>query len=242
VSPTATASTFATGSPIRSDAPDSPMRRFFGVIARPQSYRNIAYLLLGLPLGIAWFTALVTVLSVSASMVVVALLGIPLLLGAWCLIRVFANVERGVANVLLDQNLPIVRLTFGPRGNVWVRLKAMTRERARWRELGYLLLRFPVGVTAFTAAATAFTAAVAVAYAPIHVRLDDEPFGEWFASSELERFASNSVWSWLLVPLGVVALFGAFHLSNALADACGRWAAASLDSRPARATLEPASA
>ena len=29
------------------------VRRFFGVVARPQSYRNIAYLLLGLPLGIA---------------------------------------------------------------------------------------------------------------------------------------------------------------------------------------------
>ena len=29
----------------------SPLRRFFGVVAEPQSYRNLAYLLLGLPLG-----------------------------------------------------------------------------------------------------------------------------------------------------------------------------------------------
>ena len=59
----------------------SLLRRFVGVVAEPQSYRNLAYLLLGLPLGTLWFTLIVTGVSVSISMLVVALLGIPMLLG-----------------------------------------------------------------------------------------------------------------------------------------------------------------
>ena len=84
----------------------SPLRRFFGVAAQPHSYRNIAFLLIGLPLGTVWFTMLVTGVSVALSMIVVALLGIPMLLGLWYVTRSFANVERRVANALLGQRLP----------------------------------------------------------------------------------------------------------------------------------------
>ena len=44
----------------------SAVRRFFGVVARSRSYRSIAYLVLGLPLGTVWFTVLVTGLSLAA--------------------------------------------------------------------------------------------------------------------------------------------------------------------------------
>jgi hypothetical protein len=209
----------------------SPLVRFFAVVARPQSYRNIAYLLLGLALGTLWFSVLVTAVATSASLVVVALLGIPMLWATWYVVRAFANVERGIANVLLDREIPMAPMASGGRGNVWVRLKAMSRERPRWRELAFLLLRFPVGVATFTAAVTLLTVPVSVAYAPFHARyVDDvEPFGDWFWSNELEDFASGSPWSWLLVPLGVIALFGAFHALNALARACGHWVTAWLD-------------
>src|SRR5690349_15132481 len=81
----------------------STAHRFFGVVAKPQSYRNIAYLLLGLPLGTLWFSVLVTVAAVSLSMLVVALLGIPMVIGMWYAVRAFANVERAVASTLLAQ-------------------------------------------------------------------------------------------------------------------------------------------
>lgn len=95
------------------------MRGFFGVVAEPQSDRNIGYLLLGVVLGTAWLTLLITALSISLSMVVVALLGIPLLLGTWYVIRAFANVERGIATVLLGQHLRSAPMASGHRGNLW---------------------------------------------------------------------------------------------------------------------------
>ena len=204
----------------------SALRRFFGVVAEPDSYRNIAFLLIGLPLGTIWFAVLVAGVSVALSMVVVALLGIPMLLGFWYVTRSFANVERSVANALLGQRLPHSSMNSPQRGNLWVRLCSMTRDRDRWRELGYLMLRFPVGVATFTTAVTAIATPLMVAYAPIVARHDEQPFGDWALSSRMEEVASNSPWSWLLVPLGLAMLIASFHLMNAVARICGRRARA----------------
>jgi hypothetical protein len=217
----------------------SPARRFFGVVTEPQSYRNLAYLLLSLPLGTAWFVVLIGGLSVAVSMVVVALLGIPMLLGLGYVFRSLANVERRVANVLLGYHLAAAPQASFARGNVWVRLRSMCRDRGRWRELGYLLARFPVGIATFTVAVTALATPVLLAYAPFAARYDhDHPFGSWSLSSNLERVASSSPWSWFIVPLGVAMLIVSFHIVNILANACGRWTAASLGHELARRPLD----
>jgi len=207
----------------RSSRP-SARRRILGVVVQRDSYRNIAFLLLGLPLGTLWFAVLVSGISVAASMVVVALLGIPMLVGLWYVTRAFANVERSVANALLNQHLPRASMNAPHRGNLWVRLRTMTRDRDRWQELGYLMLRFPVGVATFTAAVTALATPFLVAYAPIVARRDEQPFGDWALSSRMEDVASSSPWSWLLIPLGLAMLIASFHLMNAVARLCGRWA------------------
>ena len=202
----------------------SPVRRFFCVVKQPQSYRNLGYLLLGLPLGTIWFTILVSAYATAISMLVVALLGIPMLWGLWYVTRSFANTERATANALLAQHLPLAPLTSADRGNVWVRLRSMGRDRDRWRELAYLLLRFPVGIATFTVAVTALATPFMIAWAPFNVRLgNNHPFGDWALSSRMEDVASSS-WSWFLVPLGFAMLICSFHLMNVLAKACGRWA------------------
>ena len=207
-------------------------RRIVGVIAEPQSYRDLGYLLLGLPLGALWFTALVSGLSVAISMLVVALLGIPMLLGMWYLTRWLANVERSTVNLLLGQHLDLAPMASPDRGNLWVRLRSMSSDRDRWRELGYLVLRFPVGVATFTIAATAVATPFLIAYAPFAARYrGSRPFGDWSLSPRMEDFASSSPWSWFLVPLGVAIVIPALHLVNALASACRRWTTSWLGSR-----------
>jgi hypothetical protein len=209
--------------PVTSTPPTSALRRFFGVVGQPRSYRNLAYLLLGLPLGIVWFTVVVTVASVGVSMIVVALLGIPLLVVGWYLVRACANVERAVTNGLAGQHLPMAPMAANARGGLWSRCRTMSSDPLRWRELGYLLLRLPAGIATFTIAVTALAVPVAVAYAPFSARFDDDhTFGDWAYSSTLEDVAT-SPWAWLLVPAGVVALVVSFHAMNALAERCGRW-------------------
>jgi hypothetical protein len=202
--------------------------RVFGVIVQPQSYRNAAYLLLGLPLGIGWFTVLVTAAAVATSMLVVALVGVPLLVAFWYFTRVIANIERRVADVLLGQQLSTVPMNL-PSGNLWTRLRALSADPDRRRELVYLLLRLPVGVATFVAVTTCLTASAAVAYAPFYARYHDNPtFGDWSMSSHLHDVASQP-WSWLLVPLGASMFVASVHILNGVAAACGRWTASSLN-------------
>ncbi len=204
----------------------TPVRRIFGVVTHPQSYRNIGYLLVGLPLGTIWFAVLISGLSVATSMLVVALIGIPMLWGMWYVVRCFANVERSTANVLLGSHLALAPIATNDRGNLWVRLRSMSSDRDRWRELGYLMLRFPAGIVTFTAAVTALATPFVVAYAPFSARYGgNHPFGDWSQSSRMEDAASSS-WAWFLVPFGFVLLIASFHLLNALARACGRWTTA----------------
>ncbi len=223
----------------------SRLRRTLGVGSDPQSYRNIAYLLLGLPMGILWFSLLVSVVSIGISTLFIALLGIPALIGCWYLTRTIANIERVTANTLLSQQLSPARFD-APTGNLWSRLRAMSTDRARWRELGFVLLRFPVGVATFTAAVGLLTTSATVAYAPFYVRYsDDHSFGDWTLSSRLEDITS-SPWAWLLVPLGTLSLIASLHLMSKLAEACGRWTSAWLgpveNSAATTATVQPARA
>ena len=209
------------------DAHRSPTRRFFGVVARRRTYGNLAFLLAGLPLGTLWFSVLVTGYTVSISMIVVALLGIPMLLGMWYVTRAFSNVERAATNALLQEHIAYAPMASTARGNVWRRLRSMSGERSRWRELGYLMLRFPAGIATFTVAVVGLATPALVALAPVLQRTDDEPFGNWALSSRMEDVAS-SPWAWLLLPAGALLLFPVLHALNGMAKACGRWAAALL--------------
>lgn len=201
------------------------VRRTFGVVTDPQSYRNLAYLLVGLPLGTLWFSLLVTGAAIGISTLVLALLGIPVLIGCWYMTRSIANVERVTANTLLGQQLAPAPFD-APPGNPWARLRAMTADTSRWRELGFVLMRFPVGIATFTAAIALLTTSATLVYAPFYARyVDDHSFGDWTMSSRLEGM-TGSTWSWLLVVLGALSLVASLHLMNALARACGRWTTA----------------
>ena len=203
----------------------SLLRRFVGVVAEPQSYRNLAYLLLGLPLGTLWFTLIVTGVSVSISMLVVALLGIPMLWGCGTPSAPSATSSAATSRSMLGVELRPAPMSSSAGGNVWRRLRVISGERDRWRELGYLMLRFPAGLATFTAAVTALTVPLTIAYAPFYARyVGDHSFGDWSQSERIDEISSGSPWSWLLVPLGLILLFVAFHAMNALARACGRWA------------------
>jgi hypothetical protein len=124
-----------------------------------------------------------------------------------------------------------------PRGgNLWSRAKERTADRQRWRELAYLLLRFPVGIFTFTVAVTALAVPVLLAWAPFaNQEGGRHPFGDWAYSSRIEDIAASS-WGWLLVPFGLALLVAGFHLVNALANACGRWTDKWLRVSPSGAT------
>jgi hypothetical protein len=194
---------------------------FWGVAVKGQSYRNILHLLLGLPLGTLYFTVLVTGASVGLSLMVLALVGIPLLVGLWYVIRGVMSFERGLAMLLLGVEIAPLPAAPPVSGGLWKRFKALWSDRGTWRGIQYLLLRFPAGIATFTIAVTLTATSLAMAFAPTYVWTSDDL--TW-----ADRTFDPFPWSFALVPVGIVFFFVSLHVMNALAFVCGRWARGSL--------------
>lgn len=206
----------------RRQDPRGPTARFFGVIAEPASYAGILYLLLGLPLGTLYFSVIVTGLSLVVGLMVVALLGIPILIGLWYVDRAFLHIERGLAVGLLGEQIGPVRPVPAWPGGLWRHFKACIAEHYGWRGMLYLLLRFPVGVFTFTLAVTLVATSLGLTFAPTWMWASDDL--TW-GGTTFDPFP----WSFALVPIGFVLMFVSLHLMNALARACGRWTRWTLD-------------
>lgn len=189
--------------------------------AERRTYASLLWLLLGLPLGIAYFVLLVTGLSLGAGLLV-TVAGIPVLVATLALVRGLAVFERGLAQVLLDAPMPNVVEDAEPgHGIYWARLRALVRRRRTWFELGYLLLRFPLGVLDFCVLVTMVSLAFGGFAEPIVVAAG--------AHAEIGRWHLDTVPEALpfILP-SIVFLLAAPHVLRAWASVSARLASACL--------------
>jgi hypothetical protein len=181
-----------------------------------RGWTAVTHHLMGLPLGIAYFSWLVTGLVLGLSLAI-TVVGIPILTLVLASVRPLLEGERLIANALLATDLP--RAGLAPRGEGFLgRLKAYWTDGTTWRGVAYLLARFPVGIFTFTAAVTLFSVAGALVAAPLLAPLDALDFGFWTPDTVLDGFA--------LVPAGLVLLFAAGWISEGMAElsrAFARW-------------------
>jgi len=185
-----------------------------------QTYRNWLYLLLGFPLGTIWFTIILTLIVVGVGLIPLALIGVPVLLGSWYVVHWFTEVERWATISLLGLPVePLAPVDHG-RGNPWTRLRHVSSDAARWRELRFLLLRFPLGIATFTLAVALPTIAATLMWTPFYLRSDDHDWGTWPLSTTIENL--TSAWSWLFVPAGLIVGVVSLWAMNWLAKTCGR--------------------
>jgi signal transduction histidine kinase len=161
----------------------------------PATYRRLAYLLSALPLGTVWFTALVTVWSLTLGLVITPLV-IPLLFAMAFMTRGFAAVEAEIARSLLrvDAQAP------GPPPAVsgfWARLRSLFGPDF-WRAQAYLMVRWFVGFPVAVAVLTLLGVVVGLISAPIWVPFnhDGAQLGIWNPHSFVQALA--------LVPLGIL--------------------------------------
>ncbi|MEE9324813.1 MAG: sensor domain-containing protein [Dehalococcoidia bacterium] len=205
----------------------STQRRFFGVVADPQSYINILYLLLSFPLGIAYFVFLVTGISLGFGLLIIWV-GVPILAlvvaGSWAMCefeRILAvsllkedipHTTRGRSTVTDDQNLSSVEHLFV---GTWRRFKSHLTNRQTWTGMLYLFLKFPLGIASFTIAVTLIAVTLGLLTAPAYMWTSDPlEWGSW----TFDPFP----YSWILPFLGVPALFISFHLMNGMAVVSGQ--------------------
>jgi hypothetical protein len=199
-------------------SPTPAWRSLLGPLTSARSYTALTHHLIGLPLGIVYFTWLVTGISTGLGLAI-TLIGIPLLTLVLASVRPLLAGERAMSNALLGTRIPSASLA--PRGEGWIgRLKAYWTDSATWRGIAYLLARFPVGTFTFTVAVATYSSALYLLAAPIVAPFDAIQLGIWEPDTVLEGLA--------LVPLGAALLLASAWISEwmaAMSRALARWGA-----------------
>jgi hypothetical protein len=181
-----------------------------------RGWTAVTHHLLGLPLGVAYFSWLVTGLALGLGLAI-TLVGIPILTLVLASVRPLLEGERRLSNALLGTSLP--RTALAPRGEGFVgRLKAYWTDGTTWRGVAYLLARFPIGIATFTVVVTAYSVAGFLIAAPVLAPLDTIDLGFWSPDTVLDGLA--------LLPAGLVLLFASGWISEGMAAtsrALARW-------------------
>ena len=200
---------------------------FFDVIVKPQTWRNVAYLLLAFPLGIFYFVFLVTGLSLGLGLLI-TLLGIPILVGVLASAYGLGDFERLITNLLLEQDTqPSHRLAVS--GGLWEKIKALVGSAETWKRVWYLFVEFPFGIIGFTLVTTT-GAVLAMVATPFFYETSWWPSAlEWPG----EYWVIDTLGEAVLLALGaLLAGLVLLHLMNAIAKGWGFFAEAMLG--PAR--------
>jgi hypothetical protein len=199
-------------------SPRPAWRSLVEPLTTTRGYRALTHNLLGLPLGVVYFSWFVTGLALGLGLAV-TLIGIPILTLVLATVRPLLAGERALANSLLDAEVPSAPLA-APGEGWWGLFKAYWTDSATWRGLAYLLARFPVGIATFTVAVTAYGVALGLIAAPLLAPLDALDLGFWQPSTVPEGLA--------LVPAGLLLLLASAWVSEAMAAGSrelARWGA-----------------
>jgi hypothetical protein len=197
-----------------------------GVVVNPQTYRNIAYLLLTFPLGVVYFVFLVTGVSLGASLAILWI-GIPLLIGVLLLSRTFANLERRLTSNLLNINIAMPTSENTQKG-YWQHAKAVVLDALTWAEVFYLFSKFVLGIISFVTVITLLAASLGLMATPFFWnQLGIEAWnvgipGIWTVDSFPKAVAVSLI--------GVMVGVASLHVTNGLAWIYGEYTKAILES------------
>jgi hypothetical protein len=213
----------------------NPVRGIFGILAWPRTYLNLAYLMIGFPIGLAYFVFFVTAGALGAGL---SILGVGLVilfllvLAAWGL----AHFERGLANTLLGANVAPPPPTAVEQGG-WPWVKSVFGNPVTWKGLVFEFLKFPLGLASWIVAVVVLSVVGAFVAAPVVLAfggtIQIDPW--WVADTPRE--------AWIATLVGLAAVVPALHLLNGLAYLWAMFARLMLGRReprePARETWSP---
>ena len=183
------------------------LARFARVAREPQSYRNLLYLAIALPLGIAYVAILVAGLSIGAGLAVIVI-GLALLLATLFALRAMAAVERTLARRLLRIAIH-PPLEGGIHANWRQRVQLWLRDPVTWKSLVFLLGKLPMGIIAFAAITLLGLTSVVLTLAPALVAITPIIFFGWEIDNPVAAIAA--------VPIGIVLWLACLHLFNGMA-------------------------
>lgn len=179
----------------------SVLRQVFGVVVDPAVYKALLYMLLSLGTGIAYFTFVVTGVSLAGGMIIL-IVGVPLFLLVLAVVRGVSLLEGRLVEALLGTRMPRRERADLPEAGWLKRVSFWLRDSRTWASMAYMVLMLPLGTAYFT---------IAVAGLATGVGLIGSPFGNWvndhvFTWHGTEYVFSIPPWASPLAVIGGLAL------------------------------------
>lgn len=203
-----------------------PIARFFGVVADPEAWGALLYMLLAFVTGIVYFTVVVTGASLSLGLLVL-IIGVPVALLFLATVRAVSLAEGRIVEGLLGVRMPRRPRLVGAQGDIFTRIKSWFTDYRTWTTMFYMVMQLPLGITYFTVLVTGVTASVAVAVAPILQVIYDHPVA---ITGEYAYYIQP--WGMpLFVAAGVLGLFCMLWLAKGVGRLHGMYAKALLVGR-----------
>lgn len=193
------------------------------------TYRTLVYLAAGVPVGAAALALLIAGWTVTAVLLITPLVVVALI-GFRGAVGLLAAADAALARTLLDVDVR-PRVSSGGSG-FWSRARAVLADADFWRQQAYLAIRMTVGFGAALVQFTLFAAALGCLAFPITYRWSDLRLGSW----HVDTFTRSLI----VVPLGIVGIALALHLTRLLRAAAAGLAVSLLGSEGAGAQVGPA--
>jgi len=181
-------------------------------------FPNLIYLLLSLPLGILYFMILVTGFSLGAGLAI-TLIGIPILVAMIFVTYILGDLDRKMTRALLGVN--IAKPEARPSNDDSARsiLVAQLKSLQFWKELGYLLLKMPLGVISFAVAILLVALSLSFIAAPIILTyIPNAQMQLWngFEINTMQRAAVASAAGLVLGAISVILINGYARLMGVI--------------------------
>ncbi len=232
------------------EVPKPTVRRVLAAPIRPQSYRNLVYLGLAFPLGLAYFIFFAVGLSLSAGLSIL-LVGIPMFVGVLVVAHVLSVLERVQARALLRVAIDRPPIPFLEAESVRDRVKRLVLDHTTLKAIIHHATKLAVGIASFTLLVSGIvTSAVFIAvplyydkpgvnvgvFPPSPIEITSEIYVPWddllvgvetaFRITELR--VDTIPEALVMSGFGVLLYVGFINLANGLAWAAGEYADALL--------------
>ncbi len=198
---------------------------FFGVWAKGRTYLNILYLILLMPLGIFYFTYVVTLFSTFVGLLVTCV-GIFLLYFFLISLPYFMVAQGWMMKVFVGMDLVREKVEIAEDRTLFQKGMDALKNKVIWKSFFYfLIIAMPLGIITFTITVTLLSVGLGLVFIwialPIEYALEGGVLMSWWMQVQWVRILV--IIGYCILPfIGVPVLTGSLHLINRMSIYHGR--------------------
>lgn len=176
--------------------------RFFDMLIEKQTYLNFLYSVIAFPLGILYFIFLCTGILLGTVLLLIWV-GVPFLIFVFDAIWFLARFERKLSIWFFGVEIPVISkdIQYDP-----IQMKiflSYLKNRRTWRFIGYLILKFPLGIISVIVPVVFLSLSFFMLYIPLNsvfgkIRVFNFFTTESFIEATFAFFGATILWFSLL--------------------------------------------